>query len=217
MNKYSKPLVVFTAAASITFLGFSAVSLVGGPNWSAEAALLPDYSIEAVEGDKVTWKVTERLTGANVPVQKSEVEAAAIIAARKHLGAKLDNEAKSLTAKTQEARTKLTEAVKLREADTAAMKKRETEMAAQFEAVNQKSLDSQNQAVRKSQEAQAVRAEAEKRREDVFRLKRELDEIRVDLFRTVEQLKKLQDHKIRLDGVIGPLERRQEQLKTKSP
>jgi len=135
----------------------------------------------------------------------------------RRLGAKLDNEAKSLTAKTQEARTKLTEAVKLREADTAAMKKRETEMAAQFEAVNQKSLDSQNQAVRKSQEAQAVRAEAEKRREDVFRLKRELDEIRVDLFRTVEQLKKLQDHKIRLDGVIGPLERRQEQLKTKSP
>ena len=217
MNKYSKSLVVFTAAASITFLGFSAVSLVGGPNWSAEAALLPDYSIEAVEGDKVTWKVTERLTAQNVPVQKSEVHAAAIIAARKHLGTKLDNEAKSLTAKTQEARTKLAEAVQLREADMAAMKKRETEMAAQFEAVNQKSLDTQNQSVRRSQEAQAVRAETEKRREDVFRLKRELEEIRADLYRAVEQLKKLQDHKIRLDGVIAPLERRQEQLNTKSP
>jgi hypothetical protein len=215
MNKYSKPLVVFTAAAAISFLGFSAVSLVGGPNWTAEAELLPGYSIEPVEGEKVTWKVTDRVTNENVSVPKSEVQAAAVIAARNHLGAKLDKQTKANNDELQKIRARYEEAVKFRDADIAAMKKREAEMAAQLEADNKKILDNQAETVRKSQEAQSVRAEAEKRRGDVYRLKRELEEIRANIFQATEQQKKLRDHLIRLEGVIGPLERRQEQLNAK--
>jgi hypothetical protein len=215
MNKFSKPLVVFTAAAAVSFLGFSAVSSVGGPNWTAEAELLPDYAFEKVDGEKTTWKVTDRLTNENVSVPKPEVQASAVIAARKHYSAKLDKRTKANNDEALKARTQLEEAVKLREADILAMQKREAEMAALLEADNKKILESQAETVRKSQEAQAVRAEAEKRREDVYRLKREFEEIRANLFQAIEQQKKLRDHLIRLEGVIGPLERRQEQLNSK--
>ncbi len=212
MNIYGKILVVFTAAASITFLGATAISLLGGPNWSAEAAELPGYTIEEVAGEKPTWKVTERVSGQNIPVTKSEVHAAAIIAARKHLGTELDKKTQANNAKTTELKNQLAEAVKLREMDIEAMKKREAELAAQLEEVNQKIVTTQTETVRKSQEAQSIRAEAGKRRGDVYRLKRELEEIRAEQYTANEQLKQLRDSLIRLDGVIQPLERRQKQL-----
>jgi len=212
MNKYSKPLVVFTAAASITFLAFSAVSTVGGPNWDAEAELLPDYKIEAVEGETTTWKVTNNRTGQAVSTTAPEVYAAAIIAARKDIDKLQGAEIARLNEETTEVKARLAEAIKLREADVQAMAQREANLSAQLDAVNKKILDTQNAAVAKSQEAQAIRADAEKRREDVYRLKRELEEIKADRYQALEHQKKLQDYLTRLEGVIGPLERRQEEL-----
>ncbi len=82
MTKFGKCLVVFAVGASFAFLGFAWVSMMGGPNWDAEAAALPDYTIQKT-GDK--WTVNERVGGASVSVQRSTVEAAAIIAAREDL------------------------------------------------------------------------------------------------------------------------------------
>ncbi|MGE3315354.1 MAG: hypothetical protein AB7O26_09570 [Planctomycetaceae bacterium] len=213
MNKYSKPLVVFTITAALTFLGFSAVSSVGGPNWTAEAEQLsPDYAFEAVPGEKTTYKVTDNATGQAVTSAKPEVQAAAIIAARKHLDKKQKDEIAKLTADATKVQGELDTAIKLREADIQAMAKREQEMAAKIDEVNKQILQTREESVRKSQEAQAVRAEAERRRGDVFRLQRELEEIRADLYQASEHQKFLRDHLERLNGMIGPLERRREQL-----
>ncbi len=213
MNKYSKPLVVFTITAALTFLGFTAVSSVGGPNWTAEAQqLTPDYAFEAVPGEKLTWKVTDNASGQAVSNAKPEVHAAAIIAARKHLDKKQKDEIATLTAETAKVQGQLDAAVKLRDVDIQAMKNREQEMATKIEELNKQILDTRAESVRKSQEAQAVRAEAERRRGDVFRLERELEEIRSDLYQATEHQKFLRDHLERLNGMIGPLERRREQL-----
>ena len=61
MTKFAKCLVVFAVGASFAFLGFAWVSMMGGPNWEAEAAALPGYAI--TKGDDGKWKVTERATG----------------------------------------------------------------------------------------------------------------------------------------------------------
>ncbi len=82
MTKFAKCLVVFAVFASFAFLGFAWVSMMGGPNWDAEASALPDYSIQK-SGDK--WSVTERVGGATVSVPRASVEASAIIAARDDL------------------------------------------------------------------------------------------------------------------------------------
>jgi chromosome segregation ATPase len=213
MNKFSKPLVVFTAAAAIAFLGFTAVSSVGGPNWTAEAnEVSPDYAIVGEPGEKVTWKVTDNATGQNVSVSKSEVQGAAVIAARKHLAGKQKEEIDKLNAETAKAQADLETAKKYREVDTEAMQKRMEELTAKLEAVNKEILDTRAESVKKSQEAQAIRAEAERRRGDVFRLQRELAEIQSDLYQAKMHQEYLRDHLERLNGMIGPLERRHEQL-----
>src|SRR5580704_3514322 len=82
MTTIAKCLVVFAVFASFAFLGFAWVSMMGGPNWDAEAFALPDYSIQK-SGDK--WAVTERVGGATVNVARASVEASAVIAAREDL------------------------------------------------------------------------------------------------------------------------------------
>lgn len=214
MNKFSKPLVVFTAAAAFAFLGFTAVSKVGGPNWQFEAEQLsPTYTIEEVESETgSTWKVTDNVTKQAVSNPKPEVHASAVIAARKHLDAAQKKEIADLNAKTADAKAKLEAAVNLRGTDEKAMEARFQELSAKLDEVNKQILDARAETVRKSQEAQAIRAEGERRRGDVFRLERELQEIQADLFQAVEHQKYLRDQLERLNGMVGPLERRHQQL-----
>jgi hypothetical protein len=79
MTTIAKCLVVFAVFASFAFLGFAWVSMMGGPNWDAEASALPDYSIQK-SGDK--WAVTERVGGATVNVARASVEASSFPPAR---------------------------------------------------------------------------------------------------------------------------------------
>jgi chromosome segregation ATPase len=213
MNKYSKPLAVFIAAAAFTFLGFAAVSSVGGTNWNAESEQLsPAYTIESVPGDKITWKATDNVTGKAVNPSKPEVQASAVIAARRDLDKKQKEEIGKLNAATAEANGKRETAEKLRTLDTEALKKRAEELQTKLAEVNKQILDIRGESIRKAQESQAIRAEAERRRGDVYRLERELAEIEADLYQATEHQKFLRDHLERLNGMIGPLERRHEQL-----
>lgn len=213
MNKFSKPLAVFIAAAAFTFLGFAAVSSVGGTNWNSESELLsPAYTVESVPGDKVTYKVTDNVTGKALTSSKPEVQASAVIAARKDLDKKQKDEIAKLNAATADATGKLQSAQALRDVDTKALAKRAEELQTKLAEVNKQILDTRAESIRKAQESQVIRAEADRRRGDVFRLERELAEIQSDLFQATEHQKFLRDQLERLNGMIGPLERRHEQL-----
>jgi predicted RNase H-like nuclease (RuvC/YqgF family) len=213
MTKIGKCLVVFAVGASFAFLGFAWVSMMGGPNWDAEAAALPDYTIQKADDGK--WTVTERVGGASVSVQPSStVEAAAIIAARDDLHKKQQTEIDRLKAETKEFRAGLAEVQKFNAADVKALAARVQELNQQLEGLNAKVLNLSNDVVKRSQEAQAIRTEAAKRREDVFRLTRELREIRADNFRADDLQKKLRDQLVQLKGVELALESRNKQLRS---
>jgi len=211
MTKIAKCLVVFAVGASFAFLGFAWVSMMGGPNWDAEAASLPGYSI--AKGDDGNWKVTERATGQAVTVSKPTVHAAAILAARKDLADKQQAEIKNLQGPTEAYKKKLEEAKKLNAIDTKAMEARVQQLNTQLQELNTKILQLSGEVVKRSQDAQAIRTEAAKRREDVFRLTRELTEIRTDDARSEELERKLRDQLVRLEGVIANLESRNKQLR----
>jgi chromosome segregation ATPase len=212
MTKFAKCLVVFVVGASFAFLGFAWVSMMGGPNWDAEAAALPGY--EFTKGTDGQWKVTERATGQAVAVsQYPTVRASAILAARKDLADKQEAEIKKLKAPTADYKTRLAEAKKFNDVDSKAMEARVQQLNVQLDSLHKKILELSGEVVKRSQDTQAIRTEAAKRREDVFRLTRELTEIRTDHFRSEELERKLRDQLVRLDGVIASLESRNKQLR----
>lgn len=210
MTKLGKCLVIFSVFASFAFLGFAWVSMMGGPNWDAEAAELADYTIEK-SSDK--WSVTERVGGAPVTVQHPTVEASAVIAARDDLQKKQKGEIDRLKKEATDFRAMAAEVRKLNAADVKALEARVTELNQQLEALNAKVLSLSNDVVKRSLEAQAIRTEATKRREDVFRLARELSEIHADNFRADELQKRLRDQLVQLKGVELALESRNKQLR----
>ncbi len=211
MTKIAKCLVVFVVGASFAFLGFAWVSMMGGPNWEAESAALPGYQIS--KGDDGKWKVTERATGQNISVPNATVRASAILAARKDQADKRDAEINALKKPTEAYKKKLDEAKKLNEIDTKAMEARVQQLDKQLQDLNTKIINLSQDVVKRSLDARAVRDEASKRREDVFRLTRELAEIHTDHSRSEELERKLRDQLVRLDGVIINLESRNKQLR----
>ena len=209
MTKFGKCLVVFAVGASFAFLGFAWVSMMGGPNWDAEVAALPDYTIQK-SGEK--WGVTERVNGQPVTVQRPSVQASAIIAARDDLQKRQEAEIKRLQDETKQFQTATAEIKKFDAADVKALEARVAELSQQLEGLNAKILALSNDVVKRSQEAQGIRNEAARRREDVFRLTRELREIRADNFRADALQKRLKDQLVQLSGVELALESRNKQL-----
>lgn len=213
MTKLGKCLVIFVVGASFAFLGFAWVSMMGGPNWNAEAAALPGYAIEKGEGPEGKWSVTDRVTGKSVPVKSPGVQASAVVAAREDLEKKQREEITALQKQTDDYKAKLANVRKFNEADVKALEARVKDLTGQLDELNAKILKMSSDVVKRSQDTQAVRAEAAKRREDVFRLTRELEEIQADKFRSDELQKKLNDQLVQLNGVLTTLESRNKQLR----
>lgn len=213
MTKLGKTLVVFAFGASFAFLGFAWVSLMAGTNWDAEAAALPGYSIQKGEGPDGKWTAVDRVTGKAVSVPTGNVEASAVIAVRKDLDKQQKDEIAAANSEAETYAKRLAEVHKYNEADTKALQTRVQVLTSQLEELNKTILSLSNDVVKRSQEAQALRTEATKRREDVFRLTRELAEIQADHFRSGELAKKLQDQLARLEGAVTGLESRNKQLR----
>src|SRR5256885_1700601 len=115
MTKLGKCLVVFAVGASFAFLGFAWVSLMGGPNMEAEAGALPEYTIQKEDGPDGKWTVKDRVSGRSVTVAAANVQAAALIAARRDLKKQQDDELKKLQDETAKDKAKLAEVKKQNE------------------------------------------------------------------------------------------------------
>lgn len=212
MTTIGKVLVIVTAAASLAFLGFAAVTLVGGPNWEAEATQLPDYIIERVEGEVPTWSVKTRRTGESV-AQGLKSLSAAVVAARKDLKQKQETKLGQINGDIPKVEQDLKATKQAIEVDIQAMDRREAELVAELTTLNNRIEQLSEDGLAKSREAQAVRIEVEKRREEVFRLRNLLSALQTDHFRSDDQARKLHELLTRLQGDIDRLERRYEQLK----
>jgi len=217
MTTISKTLAVFAAVAAVAFMGFAAVTVVGGPNWEAEMAasdIGEDYVFEkAVSADgKVTWSAKVRRTQEAIPVSKPGVAASAVIAVRQKVANDQKSQLQRIEKLLPSLETGTKQAQTLMAADQVAMKKRLDEMTAELKSIQQQLDAASKKFVKKASETQSKQTEAANRREDVFRLQAEYNEIRTDRDRILRMTKELEKRLIRLNGDVARLERRNQQL-----
>jgi hypothetical protein len=198
----------------VAFLGFVAVSLLGGPNWQAkmEAADLKDYSFEA-SGDEIpTWTV-KRVHGGDGVGGATKIAPKAIEEARKDLKSKQVSEADSLEKDLKYWQDQLAEARKFTEQDAKGVELRLKELDDELAALNKKIEEVSAIVTERAQQVRAKQAEADRRLEDIRLYEAQLEELRTDRFRALEQQKILRDQLIRFRGTNDRLQRRNDQLK----
>jgi chromosome segregation ATPase len=210
MTKFGKALVVFVAVMSVAFLAFVGVTALAGPNWQGKAAELDGYAIDAVPGDVVQWKVTERITGKELGTKPTLP--AALKAAQDD---KAQGQQQRITALTEE----ITRVQAIITAETPAAAVDQAGIQARVDALTKiiEQLDAQivqltRQGTEQAQKAEQIRGVAEARRQDVARLQAELAQVRTDRYRIHEQIKQLEQRLIRMGGQIDRAVRRNQQL-----
>lgn len=220
LTNFSKVLAVATAFISIAVLGVVFVVFVGGPNWRGEAAQLKDYEFTRTEGQTPTWSSKTRRPrsqGGAAPAtqtvaQNSVALGDAIVKTREDWKKVQQEEIAQLDRQIPPLQATIAEAKDFNQKDLEAMKKREKalidERTAQETEIDRLSKES----IAKGQEAQAIGAEIERRRNDSFRLQNELDNLRTDRFRLSEQQRQLEALLVRMRGNRARLESRVAQL-----
>lgn len=210
MTRFSKILLVLVLAASIAFMGFAAVSSVGGPNWQKEKESLTDYVFDYQPGENPTWTVKTRRS--DEQISTSPVLAKVIIAAQKHQIQQQNEKISNFTKPIEDLKKSIKKWESANELDRKAM---EIKAAA----LNQKILkqDSEltqlaNKGIKLSEQTLEVNQEASERRADVFRLQDQIDEIRNETYLAKEQQNTLRDYIARIEGKVQRLERQKELL-----
>lgn len=215
MNAIGKILVVFIAAASLSFLAFAAALRNGGLDWVAEMKA-PDLQKEFVfsteAGEKTTYSVRHRRSDSPV-IERTPVQAETVLKARSRLeqdNNKLLQELNPQPAQlqaaiksTQDAITVDKKGVEAREQELdGAIAKTWNEIQAVGDALSESTIQTQD-----------VLKTAQERREENYRLTNQLDLLRNDTFAAIEQKKVLQDELRRLEDIKRRSQRRNEQLK----
>lgn len=210
MTLISKILLVLVLFASIAFMGFAAVSAVGGPNWSKEKDALTDYVFEYQSGENPTWSVKTRRGGEQL--SSSPVLPKVIVAAQKHK-LQQQNEKLDKVSKTIDPLSKSIQNWKLiNKVDKAAMDDRATELGQKIVQLDQQIDQLANEGIKLGQQTLEVNQEASERRADVFRLRDQIDEIRNERFLAEQQQKTLRDYIDRIQGKVQRLQRQKESL-----
>lgn len=211
MNTISKTLVVFITAASLAFVGFAAVNLLGGPNWEAELQLLTEYSYEKSDGPTPEWTLTHRRSGDTVT--SSRILAQLVAEALKDQTRRQQEEITRMQDEIPGRQRALELAQTVNARDRQAMAGREQALATLLAETNRLANEASLAGINKYRQAMAVRAVAERRREDVFRLREQLAEIDLETYRLIEQKRRLQDLLIQYHGVNERLYKRHNQLR----
>jgi len=203
MTFLSKILLVLVFFASIAFMGFAAVSAVGGPNWSKEKDALTDYVFEHQAGENPIWSVKTRRGGEQLTT--SPVLAKVIVAAQKHKLQQQNEKLDEVTKTIEPLKTSIKRWELINKVDRTAMKDKATEL-------KQKIVQLDQQIIQLGQQTLEVNQEASERRADIFRLRDQIDEIRNERFLAEQQQKTLRDYIDRIQGKVQRLQRQKESL-----
>lgn len=205
-----KVLSVVTAVASVIFLGFVLIAMLGGPNWGAEAATVEDYSFALSDGNPRTWSATSHVGQVNIPSNKA-IEPVLLAVYDAKLKVARDEEAalKQLEGPLEAAITESQAAI---EKDNVALTALKTELQALLKATEAQALTTADQVEAKAEEVRKVELQITSRREDVERLQAQVEEIRTDRFRINAVQQQIQDLIQQIDGSIDRAESRRKQL-----
>lgn len=210
MTKFGKALVVFVAVMSVAFVAFIGVTTLAGPNWQAKAAELDGYAIDAVPGDVIQWKVTERVGGKDLGTKPTLP--AALKTAQDDKTQAQQRRITELTDQIQRIQVTLDDEKKASQDDEAGIQKRLDALSQGIAQLDAQIVQLTRQGTEQAQQAEQVRAEAERRRQDVARLQAELSQVGTDRYRIEQQIKQLEQRLIRMGGQIDRAARRNQQL-----
>jgi hypothetical protein len=218
MTRFSKVLVVFVTAASLSYFAFVGALILGGPNWAEQANQLqnsPEY------GKQVAFKTPDTPTS---PWTATHIRSAAQIASDPLLPAVIqkaqDRVLKDLRDEIADLKTKMDAETQARDlakqtiaADHAGIKLRADAYAAQLKALSDEIAQETEKLTMRGAELTAVQKQFEERRFEVYRLQAQLELLRDDLYAAERQRSALQNELLQLTESQQRLEVRQQQLK----
>lgn len=210
LQRLSKILVVFVATASVAFVGFALALNNAGPNWTAEAESLTDYTFTYTPGENPTWVAKYR----NDTQQLGPSPELGEVVVKAYADAKQRNEKKTsditplippIVALTKQIETAVAQ-------DTEGIRVRHEQLMADARKVDGEIAATGLEGDRNAEQAITIRTETERRRESVFRLRRELDQIENDHYFQLGQRQRLLDRLHQLEGIRLRLQQRNRQL-----
>lgn len=211
MNKAAKVLVVFMAFASLSFMAFSAAVLIGGPNWMGMGEELTDYTFEVTKGEKTTYSAKSRPVGSNFSKQ-SENPAEVVLAVLQDQKTRQTEQERLLDQQIESLEALIADRKTLKEMDLKALQAYEKNLSAFLAQLNQEISDANAIVKQMSEQTIALNKDLGLHREDVLRLRDQLELVRADRDRLVERSRELEDILALLQGSIGQMERRTQQL-----
>ena len=210
LQRLSKILVVFVATASVAFMGFALALNNAGPNWTAEAESLTDYTFTYTPGENPSWAATYR----NDTQQVGSNRNLGAVVVKAYADAKRRND-EATSAITPQIQPIIDRTTAIREAvsqDTAAIGLRHEQLMAEVKKLDDSIAATGLEGDRNAEQAITIRTETERRRESVFRLTRELDQIENDHYFQLGQRQRLLDRLHQLEGIRLRLQQRNQQL-----
>ncbi len=210
MTRFSKILLVLVLFTSIAFMGFAAVSSVGGPNWQKEKDAMTDYLFEYQPGENPTWSVKTRRAGEQIST--SPVLAKVIVAAQKHKITQQNEQIEQATKTIAPLQNAIKNWQQINQVDREAMNLKAAELREKIATLDSEISQLANEGIKISQQTLEINQQAAERRADVFRLQDQIEEIRNEKYLTREQQKTLRDYIARLEGKVQRLQRQKELL-----
>jgi len=210
MTRFSKILLVLVLFTCIAFMGFTAVSSVGGPNWPTEKEAMTDYLFEYQPGENPIWSVKTRRVGEQIST--SPVLAKVIVAAQKHKIQQQNEKLEQVTKTIPPLQKAIKNWQQINQVDSEAMNLMAADLKAKISALDSEITQLANEGIKISQQTVEVNQQAAERRADVFRLQDQIEEIRNEKYLTQEQQKTLRDYIARIEGKVQRLQRQKELL-----
>lgn len=213
MTRFSKVLAVLVFSASLAFMGFAMVTVLGGPNWDLKAdALARDHSLSFERGKESGWDVKDNrkqppeqvATGKSLPEVIAKAQRK-LIDARKTESDALAKETDDVVKRQAREQPAIT-------ADVAAFEKRFQVLIQQLKELHLQAIEESKKAVTKSEEAKAIRQVAALRRDELIQLRNQLDVLRTQKSTALKEQKRLEDLVNQAKAVLADVERRKELL-----
>lgn len=218
MTRFSKILVVFVAAASLSFFAFVGALILGGPNWSALADQMQNtdeyghkVTFKAPDVPKGSWTVTD--TRSNTTIGTDPLLPAVILKAQDQVLRNLREELTDLKGKIEVETAARDLAKQTIAADHLGIKARATAYEDQLKKLSAEVVTATEALAQKGVDLAAIQKQFEERRFEVYRLQTQLELLRDDLFAAERQRAALQDELLQLKESEQRLTARQQQLK----
>lgn len=218
MTRFSKVLVVFVTAASLSYFAFVGALILGGPNWAEQANQLqnlPEFgkhvTFKPPETPKGPWVATHIKTGTQIASDPLLPDV--LKKAQDRILKDIRDETNDLKEKMTAETAALALAKTTIQADHAGIKVRAADYAVRLKKLSDEIALETEKLTMRGGELTAVQKQFEERRFEVFRLQAQLELLRDDLYAAERQRSALQDELLQLTESQQRLEARQQQLK----